>query len=66
GYNSQSSGPVHFGLRVLEPVDVAIAIPTRGGRVVAHVRGIDPAHWSGRTLVLRVGQDGTVERGPAP
>jgi carboxypeptidase Q len=66
GYNSQNSGPVHFGLRTPARVDIELAIPTRNGRVVATVPNVNPADWTGRLMILRAGQDGAVALAEGP
>ena len=66
GYDSQSVQPVHFGLPAVTGVDVEIAVPTRNGRVTARVAGVDTAPWVGRSLALRVSDDGSVVRVAGP
>jgi hypothetical protein len=60
GYNSQGVQPVHFGLPTAEPVDVEVTLVANQRRTLATLRGVDPAEWAGRTLVLRVGEGGAV------
>jgi hypothetical protein len=51
GYDSQNDMPVHFGLAVMEPVDVEVVWPANGTPVTATVSGV-----SGQTgaVVMRV------------
>jgi hypothetical protein len=54
GYDAQSELPVHVGLAAAGRVDVEATFPRAGRRVTARVRGVDPARWRGRALVVRV------------
>ena len=54
GYNAQNDMPVHFGLPTIGPVDVDIRPRQRGTRPL-RVRGVDPARYLGRALIVRVG-----------
>lgn len=55
GYNSQSAGPVHFGLPSTAPVDVEVIFPRGGTRQVSRSTGVDPRAYAGRSLVVRTG-----------
>ena len=56
GYNAQSDAPVHFGLPLrVNSVDVEVAFPAAGRRVLAVERVVKPAEWRGRVVTLRVG-----------
>jgi hypothetical protein len=54
GYDAQSDMPVHVGLPTVGAVDVDVRPRQRDVRPVL-VRGIDPARYVGRALVVRVG-----------
>jgi hypothetical protein len=54
GYDAQSDVPVHFGLPTSAAVDVEVTWPAAGRRVTARTRGVSPARWQGRALVVRV------------
>ncbi|HUQ67988.1 MAG TPA: CRTAC1 family protein, partial [Planctomycetaceae bacterium] len=53
GYNSQSDAPVHFGLALVQAVDVEVTYPRGGTRVKSRVT-VEPKEWQGTTLYLRV------------
>jgi hypothetical protein len=57
GYDSQSVGPVHFGLASFAAVDVEVTFPSRGRRVRVRQAAIDPREYAGRALVVRVADD---------
>jgi hypothetical protein len=66
GYDSQSVQPVHFGVPAGTGVDIEIALATPAGRVVARVPGVEITPWVGRSLALRVSDDGSVVRVAGP
>ena len=53
GYNSQSAVPVHIGLTSMARVNVEVTFMTTSGRKVQTVRGIWPADYYGKSLVVR-------------
>lgn len=53
GYSSQSMGPVHFGLKALDPVTVEVTFMSKTGRRVVKVAGVRPQAYAGRSLVVR-------------
>ncbi len=53
GYDSQSAGPVHFGLVTLGPVTVEVTFMGRTGRTVQRIREVDPKAYWGKSLVVR-------------
>ncbi|MCC7178886.1 MAG: CRTAC1 family protein [Acidobacteria bacterium] len=53
GYNTQRAAPVHFGLASMAPVTVEVTFMSRSGRKVQTVRGVSPAEYRGRSLVVR-------------
>jgi hypothetical protein len=56
GYNAQSDAPVHFGIpNRVSSVDVEVAFPGAGRRVLAVERVVKPAEWHGRVVTVRVG-----------
>jgi len=55
GYASQSAGPVHFGLTSLDPVTVEVTFMGKAGRHVVQRKGVRPAAYAGRSLVVRDG-----------
>ena len=54
GYDAQNDLPVHVGLRDLAPVDVEVAYPRAGTRVVATRSRVDPRTLKGKALVVAV------------
>ncbi len=55
GYNAQSDAPVHFGLpQRVSSVDIEVAYPAAGRRVLASERAVKPADWRGRAVTVRV------------
>jgi len=55
GYNSQSAGPVHFGLKTLKPVTVEATFMATGGAKVRRVTNVKAADYAGKSLVVRAG-----------
>jgi hypothetical protein len=53
GYNSQRTGPVHFGVASLAPVTVEVTFMTRAGRRVQSVRNVAPAGYKHASLIVR-------------
>src|SRR5690606_8864040 len=53
GYDSQSAGPVHFGLASTGRVRVEVTFMTGDGRKTQAVDGVNPADFRGRSLVVR-------------
>jgi acyl-homoserine-lactone acylase len=53
GYNSQRAGPVHFGLATRSPVIVEVTFMSAAGRRTQTLKGVDPARYRGRSLVIR-------------
>lgn len=53
GYGAQSAGPVHFGLRSLDRVDVEVTFMDKTGRKVQRLTGIRPATYAGTSLIVR-------------
>jgi hypothetical protein len=53
GYNAQSAGPVHFGLRTLDPVTVEVTFMSKEGRKKQRVDNVRPADYFGKSLVVR-------------
>jgi hypothetical protein len=53
GYDSQSAGPVHFGLGKLGPVTVEVTFMSRTGQQIQTIRGVDPKAYRGKSLVVR-------------
>jgi hypothetical protein len=53
GYNTQSAGPVHFGLAKLEPVTVEVTFMSRSGRKKQTLKNVRPADYYGKSLVIR-------------
>ncbi len=54
GYNSQSELPVHVGVPAgVASVDVEVIVPLNGRRETKLTRGVNPAAYAGRTLVVR-------------
>ncbi len=56
GYNTQSAGPVHFGLATIEPVNVEVTFMTRDGRRKQTLQNVRPAEYVGKRLVIRQAQ----------
>ena len=56
GYNAQRAAPVHVGLTALDPVDVEVTFMSGDGRMVQTIRGVKPADFSGKSLVVRRGR----------
>lgn len=54
GYNAQNDMPVHFGLASASTVDVEVVWPAGGKRVTVMRRGVRPAEWAGKVLVIQV------------
>jgi len=50
GYDTQSSLPVHIGLRHRGSVDIEVVFPRNGSRAVTAINGVDPRDHSGRTI----------------
>jgi len=55
GYDAQGDTPVHFGLATQSRVDVEVIALTGGKRTATRVRGVRPANYTGRWLVVRAG-----------
>jgi imidazolonepropionase-like amidohydrolase len=56
GYDSQNDVPVRFGIPAgVTTVDVEVTVPAGGQRRVTARRGVVPARYAGRALVLAVG-----------
>lgn len=55
GYGAQGVTPVHFGLPSMAPVTVEVTFMSATGRKQQRVRGVAPARYSGRSLVVRRG-----------
>jgi len=53
GYNTQSAGPVHIGLTTTARINVEVTFMTKSGRKVQTIRGIAPADYFGKSLVVR-------------
>lgn len=53
GYNTQSAGPVHIGLTSMARINVEVTFMTTSGRKVQSIRGIWPADYYGKSLVVR-------------
>ena len=53
GYNAQNDAPVHFGLALMQNVDVEVVVPARGRRVVTRVANVDPRQYAARALAVR-------------
>jgi FG-GAP-like repeat/ASPIC and UnbV len=53
GYNAQSAAPVHFGLARMEPVTVEVTFMSKGGRQKQLLKGVNPADFRGKSLVIR-------------
>lgn len=53
GYNSQSAVPAHIGLTSMARVNVEVTFMTKSGRKVQTVRGVSPADYAGKSLVVR-------------
>jgi hypothetical protein len=53
GYNTQSAGPVHFGLTALSPVTVEVTFMSTAGRRTQSVRDVMPASYYGKSVVVR-------------
>ncbi len=53
GYNAQSAAPVHFGLTTLSPVTVEVTFMNKAGRKTQTLKGINPADYRGKSLVIR-------------
>ncbi|MEO7520510.1 MAG: CRTAC1 family protein, partial [Gemmatimonas sp.] len=56
GYNAQSDAPVHFGLATMARVDVEVIVPTGKSRVSTVTRGVSPAAYARRWLVVRASE----------
>jgi hypothetical protein len=57
GYDAQSDMPVHVGIPAgISRVDVQLIVPRAGRRVPVWTRGVDPATWHGKALVVRAGK----------
>lgn len=54
GYDAQSDGPVHVGLRAMSPVDVEVTTIVGGRRVTSTVRRVRPAEFTRRWLTVRM------------
>jgi len=54
GYDAQSDVPVHVGLPEIGRVDVEIAFPKAGARIVTKMRNVSPRDWQGRPLIVRL------------
>lgn len=55
GYNAQSDMPVHVGLVDMRRVDVEVMAPGGGAGRRSLLRGVTPAAYAGRALVIRAG-----------
>jgi hypothetical protein len=54
GYDAQSDMPVHVGIPSgVTRVDVQLIVPQAGRRTPHWTRGVDPAAWQGKALVVR-------------
>jgi hypothetical protein len=54
GYDSQNDLAVHFGFATLDVVDVEVTFPSLGKRPISARRRVDPRHYHGRALVIRL------------
>jgi hypothetical protein len=55
GYDAQSAGPVHFGLKDASPVTIEVIFLTAEGRKTQRLDNIDSAGWAGKAI--RILQD---------
>ncbi|MBT5073052.1 MAG: CRTAC1 family protein [Kordiimonadaceae bacterium] len=53
GYNSHSSGPVHFGLVDHSPVTVEVTFLTNAGRITQKQENVNPADYAGGVLEIK-------------
>ena len=53
GYNSQSAGPVHFGLKSMSRVTVEVTFMTLFGRKSRTIANVVPRSFSGRSLIVK-------------
>ena len=53
GYGSQGVAPAHFGLAGARRVDVEVTFLTPKGRIAKRLKGVDPAEWVGRVIVVK-------------
>ncbi|MGL3819698.1 FG-GAP repeat domain-containing protein [Sphingopyxis sp. R3-92] len=54
GYNSQGAQPLHFGLASSAPVNLEVTFMDKSGRKRQSIEAVDPAHYVGRELVIRL------------
>lgn len=52
GYNAQSAGPVHFGLKTFETVTVEVSFMGNDGVKTQTVRNVDPRVFTRKALVI--------------
>lgn len=55
GYDAQSAGPLHFGLKDASRIIVEVTFLTSEGRKSRRLDGVDPADWAGKAI--RILQD---------
>ncbi len=60
GYNAQSVAPVHFGLGDTTAIDIEVTVVRGRARNISTIRRVDVAELAGRTLALRLTQDGSL------
>lgn len=53
GYNSHSSGPVHFGLANMGPLTVEVTFLTGNGRKTQNLDNVNPADFYGQSLEIK-------------
>jgi hypothetical protein len=58
GYNSQNVAPVHFGLGSAQDVHIEVIVLTARGRVTATLPAATVAPHIGRTIRIRVDDEG--------
>jgi hypothetical protein len=56
GYNTQSAGPVHFGLARLEGVTIEVTFMGKEGRKKQTLKDVRPSEHFGKKLVIRQAQ----------
>lgn len=60
GYNSQDAISLHFGLKVLENIDIEVTSMTQDGRISDWIRDLNPANYSGENFEIRVDNSGKI------
>ncbi len=53
GYNSQSNGPVHFGLTKSELIIVEVTFMSNEGRKAQRIDAVNPAYLVGKSLLIK-------------